>query len=605
MIVRLREDALVSRDETGEPLHRQGVLCNMTDRKGFEGALERLNHQHEMILNSAGEGIFGLDSNGKATFVNPAAARMTGWEAAELLGRPLYDVLHHTKPDGIHYPDEECPIRATLLDGTTRSRDEEVFWRKDGTSFPVEYTSTPIFEGNEIVGAVVTLRDSTDRKALEEKLQHQAFHDPLTGLPNRALFSDRLQHAVARVRRQGGKVAVLFVDLDNFKIVNDSLGHDAGDELLVGVAGRLRASLRTGDTAARLGGDEFALLLEDLEDVGEATRVAERIADKLRVPFALDDRETFVTASIGVALGATTERSEDLLRDADLAMYRAKQSGKARYALFEEAMSARALERLELSNDLHRALEQVEFAVHYQPKVSLATGRTVGFEALVRWEHPERGEVLPDRFVPLAEETSLIASIGQWVLREACRQTKGWLRRYPSDPPLIVCVNLSARQLRDPNLYGVVDQILEETRLEPSSLGLEITESVAMEDAPATAVALKGLHALGVRVIMDDFGTGYSSLSYLEKFPVDYVKIDRSFVGELEEESGARELVKGMIDLVHALGLEAIAEGVETAGQLERLRELGCDMAQGHYFSRPLPSGTASSLLESVLCGSP
>jgi diguanylate cyclase (GGDEF)-like protein/PAS domain S-box-containing protein len=270
---------------------------------------------------------------------------VTGWKAAELLGRPLHEVLHHTKPDGTHYPDEECPIRATLLEGATCSIDDEVFWRKDGTSVPIEYMSTPIFEGDEIVGAVVILRDSTDRKALEEKLQHQAFHDTLTGLPNRALFSDRLQHAVARARRHGGKFAVLFVDLDNFKIVNDSLGHDAGDELLVGMAGRLRASLRPEDTAARLGGDEFALLLEDLADVGEARRVAERIADKLRVPFVLDDRETFVTASIGVAFGGTTaERSEDLLREADLAMYRAKHSGKARYALFEEAISAQALE---------------------------------------------------------------------------------------------------------------------------------------------------------------------------------------------------------------------------------------------------------------------
>jgi diguanylate cyclase (GGDEF)-like protein/PAS domain S-box-containing protein len=334
----------VSRDETGEPLHRQGVWCDITDCNGFEGALERLNHQHEMILNSAGEGIFGLDSRGKVTFVNPAAVRMTGWKAVELLGRPLHDVLHHTKPDGTQSPDEGCPILATLLDGTTRSRDDEVFWRKDGTSFPIEYTSTPIFEGDEIEGAVVTFRDITDRKALEEKLQHQAFHDTLTGLPNRALFSDRLQHAVARTQRHGGKFAVLFLDLDNFKIVNDSLGHDAGDELLVGVAGRLRASLRPEDTAARLGGDEFALLLEDLADVGEATRVAKRIADKLRVPFVLDGQETFVTASIGIALGGTTtERPEDLLREADLAMYRAKHSGRARYALFGEAMSAGAL----------------------------------------------------------------------------------------------------------------------------------------------------------------------------------------------------------------------------------------------------------------------
>jgi diguanylate cyclase (GGDEF)-like protein len=394
---------------------------------------------------------------------------------------------------------------------------------------------------------------------------------------------------------------VLFIDLDNFKVLNDSLGHNAGDELLVGVSGRLRTSLRPEDTAARLGGDEFAVLLEDLNNVDEATRVAERIADKLRAPFDLAHRETFVTASIGVAISGTTGTPMwpgELLRHADLAMYRAKHSGKARYVLFEEAISARAMERLELSNDLRRALEREVLAVHYQPQVSLATGRTVGFEALVRWEHPGRGQLLPARCLPLAEETGLIVPIGQWVLREACHQAKEWHRQYPSDPPLVVCVNLSAKQLRDPGLYRVVGQILEESGLEPGSLELDITESVAMEDAPATAAALEELHTLGVRMIIDDFGTGYSSLSYLEKFPMDYIKIDRSFVGELEGETGARVLVKVMIDLVHALGLEVIAEGVETTGQLERLREMGSDMAQGRYFSRPLPSEAAASLLE-------
>ena len=443
--------------------------------------------------------------------------------------------------------------------------------------------------------------DITERKNLEEELQHRAFHDTLTGLPNRALFSDRLRHAVERTRRETGKIAVLLLDLDDFKLVNDSLGHSAGDELLVDVGERLLASLRTGDTAARLGGDEFAVLLENLADVDEAERVAERISDTLRPPFALGERETLVTASIGIAFDGTADTNkgpEELMRDADVAMYRAKRSGKARYALFEENMSARAMERLELIDDLLRALAREELALHYQPKVSLATGRIVGFEALLRWEHPERGLLLPERFVPLAEETGLIVPIGRWVLREACHTAREWQQQYPCDPPLVVCVNLSSKQLRDPDLFRDVHRIIRESDLEPSSLDLEITESVAMEDASATAATLEELHALGVRVIIDDFGTGYSSLSRLERFSVDYIKIDRSFVGRLDGESGAGVLVKAMIDLAHALGIEVVAEGVETAGQLERLREMGCGLAQGYYFSRPQPREAIQVLLE-------
>jgi EAL domain-containing protein (putative c-di-GMP-specific phosphodiesterase class I) len=335
--------------------------------------------------------------------------------------------------------------------------------------------------------------------------------------------------------------------------------------------------------------------------VDEAERVADRISDTLRPHFVLGERETLVTASIGIAFEGITDTNkgpEELMRDADVAMYRAKRSGKARYALFEETMSARAMERLDLIDNLLRALAREELALHYQPKVSLATGRIVGFEALLRWEHPERGRLLPERFVSLAEETGLIVPIGRWVLREACHTAREWQQRHPCDPPLVVCVNLSAKQLRDPGLFRDVRQIIRESDLEPSSLDLEITESVAMEDASATAATLEELHALGVRVIIDDFGTGYSSLSRLERFPVDYIKIDRSFVSKLEEETGARVLVKAMIDLSHALGLEVIAEGVETAGQLERLREMGCDLAQGYYFSRPMASEAVQILLE-------
>jgi diguanylate cyclase (GGDEF)-like protein len=379
---------------------------------------------------------------------------------------------------------------------------------------------------------------------------------------------------------------VMFMDLDNFKVINDSLGHEAGDRLLVAATKRIRTILRPEDTLARLGGDEFVFLLEDTELDG-AIRVAERILGKLRKPFPLSGRQLFVTASIGVAEGGHENRPADILRDADLAMYRAKHSGKARYAVFEEAMNARALERLELEHGLRRAVERNELAIHYQPEVSLSTGKIVGIEALVRWEHPERGLLYPEQFVPVAEETGLIVPIGEAVLEEACRQAKGWQERWPSDPPAL-CVNISARQFKEPGLAHSVARVLEETGLEPSNLLLEVTESTAMRDALTTAAALEDIQQFGVRMVLDDFGTGYSSLSYLERFPVDYVKIDPSFVGRLGKHPRAEMLVSGIIGLVHALGLKVIAEGVETEEQLELLRTAGCDLAQGYLFSKPL-----------------
>jgi diguanylate cyclase (GGDEF)-like protein/PAS domain S-box-containing protein len=598
-VVWLHDESVVLPDETGQIRYRQGVLLDITKRKEAEKALREAEVRYRTLVEQipAITYIDRADGSDEPLYTSPQIEEMLGYTAEEWLeGRLWSECLHPVDKERVLAADERFESGGERFSEEYRlfAKDGSVVWVREDAVLTRDETGGPLYWQG-------VLFNITERKVLEEQLQRQALHDTLTGLPNRALFSDRLQHAVARTQRRGGKVAVLFMDLDNFKVINDSLGHNAGDELLVGVTGRLRASLRPEDTAARLGGDEFAILLVDLNNVDEATLVAERIGDKLRAPFELAHRETFVTASIGVAISGTTGTPrwpEELLRHADLAMYRAKHSGKARYAIFEEAMSARAMERLELSNDLRRALEREEFAVHYQPQVSLATGKTMGFEALVRWEHPERGQLLPARFIPLAEETGLIVPIGQWVLREACYQAKEWNRQYPSDPSLIVCVNLSAKQLRDPNLYRVVGQILEESGLEPGSLELEITESVAMEDAPATAAALEELHTLGVRVIIDDFGTGYSSLSYLEKFPMDYIKIDRSFVGELEGESGSRVLVKVMIDLVHTLGLEVIAEGVETTGQFERLREMGSDIAQGRYFSRPLPSEAAASLLE-------
>jgi len=585
-----------------DPILRGVVLTfrDLSDRVRVEEALREAEERYRTLVEQIPAVTYidkVTDGPDEPIYTSPQIEEMLGYTSEEWLrGRLWSQCLHPDDRERVLAADERFENGRESFSEEYRliAKDGSVVWVREEAVETRDYAGEPQYWQGVIF-------DITERKNLEEELQHRALHDTLTGLPNRALFSDRLRHAVDRTRRETGKIAVLLMDLDDFKLVNDSLGHRAGDELLVDVGGRLLASLRTADTAARLGGDEFAVLLENLADVGEAERVAERILDTLRPPFALGERETLVTASIGIAFDdttATNQGPEELMRDADVAMYRAKRSGKARYALFEESMSAKVMERLELIDDLLRALAREELALRYQPKVSLATGRIVGFEALLRWEHPERGLLLPEGFVPLAEETDLIVPIGRWVLREACHQARAWQQRYPCDPPLVVCVNLSAKQLRDPALFRDVHQVIRESGLEPSGLDLEITESVAMEDASATAATLEELHALGVRVIIDDFGTGYSSLSRLESFPVDYIKVDRSFVSRLEEETGARVLVKAMIDLAHALGLEAIAEGVETAGQLERLREMGCDLAQGYYFSRPQPREVIQVLLE-------
>ena len=573
------------------------IIRDITERKRSEEALRQLSRQNEMVLNSAGEGIFGLDLQGKTTFINPAAARMTGWDIDELSGQRLHDFLHHSKPDGTPYPSEECPIYAVFKTGATLSRDNEVFWRKDGTHFPVEYVSTPIVEGDKILGAVVTFKDITERKALEKKLQYQAFHDPLTDLPNRALFMDRLGHALARAGQQASEVAVLFTDLDNFKVINDSLGHKAGDQLLVAVAERLKACLRPVDTVARLGGDEFTLLLEGVTGISDAARVAERIAQELRAPFALEAQEVFATTSTGIAVSSSAQgQPTDLLRHADLAMYRAKSKGKACYEVFEPNMSTDALERLELETDLRRALGREEFRVYYQPEILLESGDIVGMEALVRWEHPEHGLLLPQEFLPIAEESNLIMPIGQWVLREACKQLRTWQEQYPNIAPLVMSVNLSTREFFQPSLIA---EILRETGVDPRTLQLEITEgAVAYDNAQNANNTLWNLKTLGVQLAIDDFGMGYSSLSYLKRFPVDLLKIDRSFVRELGKDLKDTKIVAAIIHLARALDLKVIAEGVETAEQVEQLRKMECDMVQGSYFSEPLPSGAVSDLLQ-------
>ena len=434
----------------------------------------------------------------------------------------------------------------------------------------------------------------TDAKTVGAMV-HQALHDALTGLPNRALFLDRLEHALARATRAGSDVAVLFLDLDRFKTVNDSLGHAAGDELLCTVAQRIATCMRAADTAARLGGDEFAVLLEDLVSTREAARVAERMIAALEAPIQVAGREVFIGASIGVASGSYG--AEDLLRHADVAMYRAKSQGKGRYAMFEEGMQAEVIDRLELEADLQRAIDRKELEVFYQPIIALGTGELAGHEALVRWRHPTRGLMSPGAFVPVAEETGMIGSIGRFVLREAARQAASWAALTGAD--LSMNVNLSGRQLEDPGLVEEVTTVLRETGLPAGRLVLEITETVLMHDTESTIERLRALRALGVRLAVDDFGTGYSSLRYLNRFPLDVLKMAKPFVDGLGSQEEDPALARAIVDLGANLGLTIVAEGIERSAQLTHLRRLGCPLGQGYWFARPMPAAEAQAQLDS------
>ena len=407
------------------------------------------------------------------------------------------------------------------------------------------------------------LEDVTERKALEERIAYQAFHDSLTGLANRTLFADRLEHALARTERQEDEIGVMFIDLDDFKHVNDSLGHSLGDSLLVEMAHRLGACLRPQDTLARFGGDEFVVLLEDI-DVGGVVGTAERILREIDDPFTIDGHKLSVTGSIGIVFGNSDKlRAEDLLRSADAAMYRSKRGGKNRYEIFDSEADGLSINRLRLESDLRQAIERKEFRVHYQPKVLLRTGEIVGFEALVRWDQSGHGLIPPSEFIPLAEQTGLINPIGSWVLKESCHQVRDWQNQHPMDTPLTVSVNLSARQFRYPELIEEVAEVLSETALDPRDLILEVTESAAMEDALSTTTIFRELKGLGVKLAIDDFGSGYSSLSYLKRFPVDVLKVDRSLVTGIERYPANVAIVSAIITLAHGLGLKVIVEGVE------------------------------------------
>jgi len=673
--------------------------------------VRRLSGRNRLILEAAGQGICGMDLEGRTTFVNSVAAELLGWSPDELIGKSLHDVVRHSRPDGQPYAQDECPIEAAIREGRSHHTDKEIFWNKDKTGFPVEYAVTPVREDDALAGAVISFKDITERKEAEKHLQesaliiestpqgvittdtkgiiqsvnpaflanagyrreevigrtprflrsghhprsfydalwdeleqrgqwqgeiwnrrksgevypewlsvnalrdseghvthyigiysdisthhevqqrlhHLAYYDGLTSLPNRELFSDRLGLALAQARRERHAVAVMFLDLDRFKNINDSLGHSVGDRLLKAVANRLRRTIREGDTIARIGGDEFTVILPALDVPQNAGRVARKILNAFVRPFKLEGREFYITGSIGISVYPHDgEDLETLTRQADTAMYRAKELGRNNYQFYRPDMSARFQKRLVLENDLRRALENCELYLVYQPQVDIRDGHVVGVEALARWDHPVLGEVSPSTFIPIAEETGLICQVGVWGLRTACREAVQWVEA--GGEQFRVAVNLSAQQLRQGGLAQTVADILAETGLDPRSLALELTESVLMENSAANVSTLEEVVEMGVQIHLDDFGTGYSSLSYIKRFSIDKLKIDQSFVRDIPGDADGRALTAMIIAMAHATNIRVAAEGVERQEQLDFLREQGCDEMQGFLFSKPVPA---------------
>lgn len=589
--VLLRSDIVYSDD--GAPVAIVTSCEDITQRRRAEEDLANSLSILRATLESTVDGILVVDLNGRIVSYNNRFQTM--WRIPDqILAIGESKDLMMSVLEQLSDPDVFLRgVRDLYANAEQEAWDVLEF--RDGRVF--ERYTQPQKIGGRCVGRVWSFRDVTERRKAEERLQHDAFHDPLTGLPNRALFLDRLGQILAK-RRRYYLFAVLFLDLDRFKVINDSLGHLVGDQLLKATARKLESCLRPGDTVARFGGDEFAILLDEIRDVNDATRVAERIQVELKAPFNIENQDVISTASIGIALGATGfDSPEDLLRDADIAMYRAKSMGKARHEVFDKEMHSRAVALLKLETDLRKAVDRKQFCVHYQPIISLESGMITGFEALVRWTHPERGLVFPSEFIPMAEETGLIIPLGLWVLEQACLQMREWQKRLPNSDQLSISVNLSGKQFQYRDLVQQVSAVLHETEVDPVRIRLEITESTLMQNAETAASMLLKLKALNILLYIDDFGTGYSSFSYLHRFPFDTLKIDRSFVARMDTGEDNVEIVRAMLTLAKNLGKDVIAEGIETSKQLELLRELGCQSGQGFLFSQPLDPPEVESLV--------
>ncbi|MCI0411207.1 EAL domain-containing protein [bacterium] len=629
----------ILRNSAGKIIGTASMGADITEKKHMEESLRETEERYALAVEGANDGLWDWNLKTNGIYYSPRWKAMIGYTELEISSNP-------EEWFGRVHPEDVEKLRENIsrhLEGLTPHlenehriihKDETYRWMLSrGLAVRNTYGKPYRMAGSQT--------DITDRKRAEEQLLHDAFHDSLTGLPNRALFLDRLGGVITRAaahakRRKDYLFAVLFLDLDRFKVVNDSLGHTIGDRLLVALSHRLLSLLRPGDTVARLGGDEFAILLDDIKDISDATRIADRIQKELTLPFHLEGHEVFTTASIGIALSGTQDNRardtlldaetlilgseqreflgvasapavsgviaydhpEDLLRDADTAMYRAKALGKARYEMFDQAMHARILSLLVLETDLRRAFDRKEILVYYQPILSLESGRIMGFEALARWQHVHRGLIEPTDFIPLAEETGLILPLGEQVLRKACRQLKQWQKQFNGYPPLYMSVNVSVKQFSQPHLIEMIDQILQETKLEPNCLRLEITESLIMENPESVTSMLFLLRSLGVQLTIDDFGTGYSSLSCLHRFPINTLKIDKSFVAGMSSDTENVEIVKTITTLAHHLQMDVVAEGVESEMQVLQLRSLRCEAAQGFYFSHPLDTEDARKFLE-------
>ena len=631
-VVWVRDDAVLLLEVDGER-RWHGVMSDITDRRLAEAELQRSAAQHAAVAALGEHALEGATAAQLAREALAAAAQLIGVEFGGVLeltaDRTAFTFLasHGLPQAGLHTP---VPAGASSQAGYSILNGRVVVpdWAHEHrfqqaailTECGVRSGLTVIVEGRRGPFGVLGLHsvhrrayssvdvdfaqalanvlgDALDRQLTEDDIRHRALHDPLTGLPNRVLFMDRLGQAVQRLRRRSSTAAILSLDLDRFQLVNESLGHDVGDELLAAAAPRLKQMLRASDTVARFGADEFGILLEDIGGERDAVEMAQRIAAGFTRPFVLGGTEHFVTTSIGIALALGGERPEDLVRDADAALNRAKQRGRARYELFDEGIRGRAIGRLRVENDLRRALDRDELRLDYQPVVSLRDHSIVGVEALVRWEHPVRGRIAPLEFIPIAEENGLIEPIGRWVLEHACRQGAAWYAQRPDAPPLSIAVNLSAVQFENRNLPGTVATALQGTGLDPGLLALEVTESAMMGESDELTGTLAALKAIGVRLVLDDFGTGYSSLAYLTRLPLDLLKVDRSFVDGLGTEPRDTAITEAIVAMSHALSLDVVGEGAETELQIAELARLGCDLVQGFHFSRPVPATEITTML--------
>ncbi|MFA5372416.1 MAG: EAL domain-containing protein [Sideroxydans sp.] len=574
----------------------------------FNLMTNRLHQSREdlhRLLNSMIEGVYGMDTEGNCTFVNQSFLRMLGYQnEAELMGKHIHELIHHSHADGSPCLSAECKIYRTYQTNRAANVSDEVFWRKDGVAIPVEYWSHPIISGGVVTGAIATFVDITERKKAEEDISRLAFYDPLTSLPNRRLLLDRLQHALANSARSGKHGAIMFIDLDNFKVINDTKGHDCGDLILIEVARCLQSCVREGDTVARLGGDEFVVMLEDMDsDAEHAATQAEEVGEKIRAainqPYLIRGEQYRSTASIGISLFVNRDTTSDiLLKNADIAMYQAKGAGRNAVRFFDPKMQAVLETHTSMEADLQYALAKRQFQLYYQAQVD-ETGRIYGAEALIRWMHPQRGMTLPDQFIAIAEESSLILDIGQWVLETACAQLAFWGQDEQTSN-LTIAVNVSARQFKADDFVDRVAAVIRKHHINPSLLKLELTESMVLHDVTDITTKMHSVKALGVGLSMDDFGTGYSSLSHLKQLPLDQLKIDRSFVRDIATDSGDAIMVRTIIDMAHNFRLNVIAEGVENEAQQDFLKQHDCLAYQGFLFSKPVPVEEFEQLLHTA-----